>query len=102
MTHKKLCFSLLILVFSLVLGWPTCSQAAQTTVPLIVSIGGDGYYQNEFYAWTGPGKALEDLTHYGWNGSPIISPNNRYIAYLSMPEVLKDAWLKYQWGMAGV
>src|SRR5689334_19844435 len=102
MRHPKRWFSLLMLVSCLVLGTPVISRAAASSAPLIISVGGEEMYTNEFYAWMGPGIPLKNLTHYGWNGSPIISPNNRYIAYLSMPKQLKDAILNYSWGAAGV
>ncbi|MBX3082466.1 MAG: PD40 domain-containing protein [Anaerolineae bacterium] len=72
--------------------------------PLIIAIRSNGelpsYYHDDLWLWDGTGEPRQ-LTSYLYNGAPIISPDNRYVAYLSTPKVFLQA-LKIGGGRSGV
>jgi hypothetical protein len=69
----------LILLFLLCLFSPI---AAQNSLPLFILIDGD------IYSYTG-GEPFRE-TNWGYNHEPVISPDGRYIAYGSLPELLVE------------
>lgn len=95
MKHKLLVLSsvLLCLVLSPVV------RAVQTSSPLLLLITdrslyyGDpndwpSYYgyTGDLWVWSAAGHPLKQLTHYGYNYSPVISPDGKYVVYDSIPQ----------------
>ncbi len=71
------------------------ARAADATPPLILIVNGD------LWAWTGASNPLKQLTTWGYNSDPVISPNGKYVAYKSLPQFAVDD-LKINGGRSGV
>lgn len=69
-------------------------RAQQKSAPLILVISGD------LWAWNGPGQPLKQLTQWGYNSAPVISPDGKYVAYSSLPAFVVDD-IKKQGGRSG-
>ncbi|MFC4456365.1 hypothetical protein [Deinococcus sonorensis] len=55
------------------------SAASAATAPLVANIDGDLWSWTASSGWT-------QLTHWGHNGSPVLSPDGRMVAYASVTE----------------
>ncbi len=92
---QRICLVLLIVitVWSVLPGSaPVAAQPAPG--PIILNIDGD------LWAWDGPDQPLEQLTFWGANYRPILSPDGTRVAYTSMPQVARD-WLRAAAGAGG-
>lgn len=63
-------------------------RAADATPPLILIINGD------LWAWAGPDKPLKQLSNWGYNRTPVISPDGRHVAYLSTAAIRVEQYRK--------
>jgi len=52
-------------------------QGADNANPLVLLINGD------LWLWTGPDTPVKQITKWGYNETPVISPDGKYAAYLS-------------------
>ena len=88
-------FVLLILMVSLAaLPVRSLAEAQMPTDPLIFIIHGD------LWSWVGPDQPLAQLTFWGMNDWPAISPDGTYVAYKSVARIFVD-WLKTIQGGTG-
>jgi hypothetical protein len=83
------------LVFAIALCGLPPARAADSTAPLILIVDGD------LFARTGPDKPLKQLTTWGYNSDPVISPDGKNIAYLSEAAVRVDEYRKGNTAFAG-
>lgn len=81
---------LTLLIIMLGLFIPT--SQAQINTPVIINIDGD--------LWAWDGGISTQLTDWGFNGDPIISPDGTRVAYVSMAAVFVD-WLQTISGAGG-
>lgn len=97
--RQLLSLSILCVISLLTLALPlsavTRASAADATPPLILIVNGD------LWAWTGADQPLKQLTTWGYNSDPVISPNGKYVAYKSLPQFAVDD-LKINGGRSGV
>ncbi len=63
-------------------------RAADSPAPLILIVNGD------LWTWTAPDKPLKQLTTWGYNSDPVISPDGKSVAYLSEAAVRVDEYRK--------
>jgi hypothetical protein len=76
-------------------------QAFGSHTPLLILITKGGSINGDLWAWDGTGRPLRQLTNYGYNYNPVISPNGRYVAYDSIPKA--DApWRCNGWPPANI
>ena len=85
----KLGFVLLILAS---IGAPSTFKHAASNPPLILFINGD--------MWAWKNTTLTQLTHYGYNDQPILSPDGTRVAYTSTPQDMVDV-IKVGGGISG-
>lgn len=70
------------------------ARSAEIATPLIISLDGD------LWAWSDSVKSFKQLTHWGGNRSAVLSPDGKFVAYLSIPtRVMAD--LKKNGGYGG-
>ncbi|HVO42445.1 MAG TPA: hypothetical protein VMT34_07470 [Aggregatilineales bacterium] len=105
MRRKLEVVSGIILVVILVLLWPAAGDVAplpRKLPPLLVlktaDVSGSSFggstpelppgrgFEGDLYAWYGPGQPMPNLTNWGYNRYPVISPDGNYVAYASEPE----------------
>ena len=101
--RRKTILAVLIIVCWLATIPQVFTHAQPASTPLILAIGGNSgsQYDADLWEWTGTDQPLQQLTHYGHNGSPIISPNGRYVAFLSLPIPLMNYLMSLNWVAAG-
>ncbi len=58
---------------------------AQQEIPLILLLSGD------LWVWTPDEEAFQQLTFWGYNHEPVISPDGNWVAYNSEAEITVDA-----------
>ena len=63
-------FLLLQLIVAILFVLSGIAPARATTMPLIMQIRGDEW------AWEGPNSQVKQLTTWGYNYNPVISPNS--------------------------
>src|SRR5437899_735992 len=66
--------------------WPTSALQQIGSDPLVVNFRGD------LWSWNGTGRTLQQLTTWGYNEIPAISPDGQWIAYRSYARITVD-WL---------
>jgi hypothetical protein len=59
---------------------PVQAAAPVTTAPIIFLINGD------LWEVPAPGQPVQQLTHWGHNFNPVLSPDGQKVAYLSLPD----------------
>lgn len=84
--------SLIVALFSLVS--PSSIQAQASPGPIILNLQGD------LWAWDGPDQPMTQLTSWGMNERPILSPDGTRVAYVSTASIFVD-WLKTGQGAGG-
>lgn len=72
----------------------TSAQAIFADDPIILTLHGD------LWAWSGPDRALTQLTDWGYNREPMLSPDSTRVAYASFASVFVD-WLATVPGAGG-
>jgi hypothetical protein len=73
---------------------PFVIRAQQKIPPLILVISGD------LWKWDASGQTLKQLTQWGYNSAPVVSPDGKYVAYNSLPAFVVDD-IKKQGGRSG-
>jgi hypothetical protein len=61
------------------------TQARATETPLVLMVNGD------LWSYTEATASLTQLTHWGHNEVPVMSPDNRHVAYTSISEIALGA-----------
>jgi len=90
MRHRRWAFAgpmLLVLLLSLLAPFAANrppAQARQADAPLVILLNGD------LWQWT-PGGELQQLTTWGYNQRPVLSPDGSRVAYTSWAEVAVEA-----------
>jgi len=69
-------------------------QAQDTPGPIILNLEGD------LWAWGGADQPMIQLTSWGWNESPILSPDGTRVAYISTASIFVE-WLETSSGSGG-
>jgi hypothetical protein len=69
-------------------------QAQRWAGPVVLNLDGD------LWAWEGAGQPLTQLTDWGFNGNPLLSPDGTRIAYTSYASIFTD-WLQTVRGAGG-
>jgi hypothetical protein len=91
--HRHGIAVLLIVVLCIVPGFNAVS-AQPAPGPIIMTTDGD------LWAWNGAGLPLTQLTGWGRNGGPVLSPDGTRAAYLSVSSIFVD-WAQKQTGGGG-
>ncbi len=76
MSRRWIAPMLIIIVLIITTGQPAVVKAAQS--PLVLLLNSD--------IWTWNGTNLRQMTHYGANFAPVLSPDGNHIAYLSVAQ----------------
>jgi dipeptidyl aminopeptidase/acylaminoacyl peptidase len=72
-----------LIVICVLLGMASSAGHAQAAgVPLLLGLAGDIYSYSA--------GSLKNLTEYGHNGRPVLSPDGKYVAYTSIPKTFLE------------
>jgi len=87
-------FLLLVVLLAAVLPVHSSTEAQQQFDPIIFLMGGD------LWSWQGPDQPLVQLTGWGMNRQPVMSPDGTRVAYLSWAQLFAD-WAATQFEGGG-
>src|SRR5260221_12704785 len=88
MKRKAVVIPILSLLLVLFVKPTSPSQAQQKPAPLIFSSAGD------LWSITGPNDTPRQLTTWGFNDNPILSPDDQQVAYTSKATIFVNVWKK--------
>jgi hypothetical protein len=54
-----------------------------TPILMLIGTGSEG----DLWEWAGPDEPLKQLTNWKYNFAPVVSPDGKYVAYLSVPTI---------------
>jgi WD40 repeat protein len=61
------------------------TRAQDTVDPIIILNNGD------LWAWDGSGNGLQQMTDWGFNQEPVLSPDGQHVAYMAWSSITVDA-----------
>jgi hypothetical protein len=73
------------IVFVLCFTFAQFAHAQGTVDPIIILNEGD------LWAWDGSGKGLQQMTDWGYNQEPVLSPDGQHLAYMAWSSITVDA-----------
>jgi dipeptidyl aminopeptidase/acylaminoacyl peptidase len=65
--------------------WESAAVSPDLLVPILVGLGEEFGPYGDIATMHADGSAVDQLTHYGYNADPVLSPDRQRIAYRSVP-----------------
>jgi hypothetical protein len=75
---------------------PENNPSVSTDAPVILLLTGQKGSYGDIYTWNGASQSLKQLTSWGYNFAPHVSPDGKWLAYLSMSQTAVSAMAQEQ------
>ncbi len=75
---------------------PENSPSVSSDASVILLLTGQKGSYGDIYTWNGATQTLKQLTSWGYNFAPGVSPDGKWMAYLSMSQAAVDAMVQGQ------
>jgi hypothetical protein len=75
---------------------PENNPSVSSDAPVILLLTSQKGSYGDIYAWNGASQSLKQLTSWGYNFAPRVSPDGKWMAYLSMSQAAVSAMVQEQ------
>ena len=75
---------------------PENNPSVSSDAPVILLLTSQKGSYGDIYTWNGASQSLKQLTSWGYNFAPRVSPDGKWLAYLSMSQAAVDAMVQEQ------